>query len=77
MTEWWGPIISFLVAIIVCLLSALVCQNSEISKKLNLKVDEADCKEKHRLIEKEEGNLWNALDRHSHTALPDNAKVTR
>jgi len=75
--EGWGPIVSFMLAVIACLLGVIVRQNSKLSDKLELKVNEETCGERHGRVIKEQEGLWGAINNHSHTTLPNEARVIR
>jgi hypothetical protein len=73
----WGPIISFLLAVIACLMGIVVKQNSRLAEKVDEKVDEKSCEAYHRKTEKETEGLWGALNNHSHVGLPPDSRVIR
>lgn len=77
MEHWWGPIISFLLAVITCLMGIQVRQISCLNEKLDEKVDEQTCLERHGRILKDQEGIWGALNNHSHTKIPEDARVIR
>jgi hypothetical protein len=79
--EHWGPVISFLLAVISILMGVVVNQNKKLGDKLDAKVDESTCGERRSAcspkLEREDAELWAAFSGHSHTSLPADARVIR
>ena len=77
MEQSLGYLISFMVAMIVFLLGVIVRQNAKMGEKLDIKVNEATCLERHGNLTKEQEGFWGAINNHSHTGLPQDSRVIR
>lgn len=77
MEQVFGYLISFMVAVIACLLGVIVKQNSKVEERLDLKVNEVTCLERHGNVIKEQQCFWGAINNHSHTGLPPDSRVIR
>ena len=68
---------SFLLGIIAVLLGVLVRQNSRLECKVEQTVQKDVCEKQHETTAKDREGLWGALNAHSHTSLPTDARVIR
>jgi hypothetical protein len=73
----WGPLVSFLLGIIAVLLGVLVRQNSKLECKVEDRVEKEACDKQHEATSKDREGIWGALNAHSHTGLPPDARVVR
>lgn len=75
----WGSVISSLLALIFGLLGLQWKEqrsfNAKISDEVKSKLDKEDCKESRDGCSR--GPSWDDFNRHSHTGLPPDARITR
>lgn len=75
--ETLGYFVTFLISVICVLLGLVVSQLKELSAKLEFKVSETTCLERHSQLVKTADEVWLGLHNHSHTGLPPDSRVLR
>lgn len=70
-------ILSILGVINGFLLSMILSRISTMSEKLDLKKDKEDCREAEGKCDRNFSDLWDVVNRHSHSTLPLESRVTR
>lgn len=76
MTEG-STVLALLLSVIAVLLGVVVRQMHGLAEKLDGKVSEPICQERHGQSVADGRELWEALNRHGHVGLPPDSKVIR
>ena len=72
-------VIAVLAAVMTVLLSLILGRLTRLEDKLDAKVDKEFCEHQQQVCEREYGRgpFWEVFNRHSHTGLAADSKVTR